>query len=421
MKRTTLCLSAFLFAIHLMGATPQEEFSAASDALFSAQNPSVEMHLRLADAAVAIGMSTIAIPIYERVINLGSDTAATRLKLANCYERVGMYTDARDMYRMVLKMKPDEELRDTAAAKSKEMSRLITPVWAVSGKITAALFYDSNVNYAPDSASLPLGWFPGMPLGETARESAGASLAGSIDAAYQLPDSDWSLFTRANLYSYNVEAGHSYGLYYGSLTLGPRLRMDRAALDLPLQVDYFGRGGINKFFSYGFMPAYSYMQSKTLGHTLRLGVESRYYLNVPDKNRYRQDAMFYSLHYAVRKSFETIPLGVTLSARPGYEYTDMIGFDGFHLETSAMLDYKVTQTITVYGGLLGYWGLYQDEMPGQTKNRNDEQIEGVIGIQKAWWNRWTTDLSYRYRDSQSSIADFIYDRHVVTLSLSYSF
>jgi len=421
MKRTAFCLSAFLFAINLIGATPQEEFSAASDALFSAPNPSVEMHLRLADAAVAIGMSTIAIPIYERVINLGSDTAATRLKLATCYERVGMYTDARDMYRMVLKMKPDEELRDTAAAKSKEMSRLVTPVWAVSGKITAALFYDSNVNYAPDNASLPLGWFPGMPLGETARESAGASLGGSIDAAYQLPDSDWSLFTRANLYSYNVEESHAYGLYYGSLTLGPRLRMDRAALDLPLQVDYFGRGGINKFFSYGFMPAYSYMQSKTLAHTLRLGVENRYYLNVPDKNRYRQNAMFYSLHYAARKSFETIPLGVTLSVRPGYEYTDMIGYDGFHLETSAMLDYKVTQTITVYSGLLGYWGLYQDEMPGQTKNRNDEQIEGVIGIQKAWWNRWTTDLSYRYRDSQSSIADFIYDRHVVTLSLSYSF
>jgi hypothetical protein len=215
--------------------------------------------------------------------------------------------------------------------------------------------------------------------------------------------------------------GQAYSIYYGSLTLGPRLRMEKSALELPLQVDYFGRGGINKFLSYGFMPAYSYMQSKTLYHTLRAGVEQRYYLNVPDKALYRQEAIFYSLQYAVRKSFETIPLGVTLSVRPGYEDTDMTGFDGTHLETSAMLDYKATQTITVYGGLLGYWGWYQGKMPGQTRTRNDEQIEGVIGIQKAWGNRWTTDFSYRYTDNQSSIADFIYDRHVVTLSASYLF
>jgi opacity protein-like surface antigen len=197
--------------------------------------------------------------------------------------------------------------------------------------------------------------------------------------------------------------------------------MERATLELPLQIDYFGRGGINKFFSYGFMPAYSYMQSKTLYHTLRAGIENRYYLNVPDKTLCRQDALFYSLHYAVRKSFETIPLGVTLSVRPGYEDTDMKGFDGAHLETSAMLDYKITQTITVYGGLLGYWGWYRGEMPGESTVRNDEQIEGIIGIQKAWWSRWTTDFSYRYTDNQSSIADFTYNRHVVTLSVSYQF
>jgi opacity protein-like surface antigen len=376
------------------------------------------MHLRLADAAVAIGMSTIAIPVYERVINLGADTATTREKLAKCYERVGLYTDARDMYRMILKMNPTEELRDTATAKSKEMSRLVTPAWTVSGKITTALFYDSNVNYAPDSVNLT---FFGLPSREASFESVGASLAGSVEASYQLPDSDWSLFTRAYLYSYNVEEGQDYSIYYGSLTLGPRLRMERATLELPLQIDYFGRGGINKFFSYGFMPAYSYMQSKTLYHTLRAGIENRYYLNVPDKTLCRQDALFYSLHYAVRKSFETIPLGVTLSVRPGYEDTDMKGFDGAHLETSAMLDYKITQTITVYGGLLGYWGWYRGEMPGESTVRSDEQIEGIIGIQKAWWSRWTTDLSYRYTDNQSSMADFIYNRHVVTLSASYQF
>ncbi|MEI7945202.1 MAG: tetratricopeptide repeat protein [bacterium] len=418
MKKTTLCAAAFLFAINLIGATPQEEFTAASDALFSAPNPTVDMHLRLADAAVAVGMSTIAIPVYERVINLGADTATTREKLAKCYERVGLYADARDMYRMILKMNPAEEIRDTAAAKAKEMSRLVTPSWAVSGKITTAFFYDSNVNYAPDSVNLT---FWGLPSGETSFESVGASLAGSVDASYQLPDSDWSLFTRANLYSYNVEEGQNYSLYYGSLTLGPRLRMEKSTLELPLQVDYFGRGGINKFFSYGFMPTYSYMQSKTLCHTLRAGIENRYYLNVPDKTLYRQDAIFYSLQYAVRKSFETLPLGVTLSVRPGYEDTDMKGFDGAHLETSAMLDYKVMPTITLYGGLLGYWGWYRGEMPGQTKIRNDEQIEGVIGIQKAWWNSWTTDFSYRYTDNQSSIADFNYNRHVVTLSVSYQF
>ena len=140
MKKAALSISAFLVAINLIGATPQEEFTAASDALFSAPNPTADMHLRLADAAVAIGMSTIAIPVYERVINLGSDTATTREKLAKCYERVGMYADARDMYRMILKMNPSEELRDAATAKSREMTRLVTPAWVVSGKITTALF-----------------------------------------------------------------------------------------------------------------------------------------------------------------------------------------------------------------------------------------------------------------------------------------
>lgn len=421
MNKITLCIFAFLFTINLMGGTPQEEFTTASDALFTTPNPTVDMHLRLADAAVAIGMSTIAIPIYERVIHLGGDTVTTREKLAKCYERVGMYTDARDMYRMILKMNPSEELRDVASAKAREMSRLVTPAWAVSGKITAATFYDSNVNYAPDNVNLPPGWFPGMPRGETSFESWGGSLAGNIDASYQLPDSDWSIFTRANLYSYNVEEGTDYSIYYGSLTVGPRLKMERSTLELPLQVDYFGRGGINKFLSYGIMPAYSYMQSKTLYHTLRAGIEERHYLNVPSKTLYRQEAMFYSLHYAVRKSFETVPIGISLSVRPGYEDTDMKGFDGAHLETSAMLDYKVTPTILLYGGLLGYWGWYRGEMPGQTAIRNDEQIACVIGIQKAWWSNWTTDFSYRYTDNQSSIADFIYNRHVITLSVSYHF
>jgi hypothetical protein len=86
---------------------------------------------------------------------------------------------------MILKMNPAEELRDTATAKSKEMSRLVTPAWTVSGKITTALFYDSNVNYAPDSVKLT---FFGLPSREASFESAGASLAGSVDASYQLPD-----------------------------------------------------------------------------------------------------------------------------------------------------------------------------------------------------------------------------------------
>lgn len=414
MKKTALCISAYLLALNLIGATPQEEFNAASEALFSAQNPTVEMHLRLADAAVAIGKSTLAIPIYERIINLGGDTVKTREKLALCYERANMYTDARDMYRMILKMSPPEEVRDAATSKAKELSRLATPAWAMNGKITLATFYDSNVNYAPDS----LWW---LPRGATSFESWGASLAGNIEASYQLPESDWSIFTRANLYSYTVEEGQDYSIYAGSFTLGPRLRLDNSILELPLQVDYFGRGGINKFLSYGVMPAYTYMQSPTLCHTVRAGIEERHYLNVPNKTLFRQDALFYSLQYAVRKSFEPIPLGVSLSVRPGYEDTDMKGFDGTHLETSAMLDYKVMPEITVYGGLLGYWGWYRDEMPMQTTVRNDEQISGVIGLQKTWGNQWTTDFSYRYTDTQSSISDYIYNRHVVTLSLSYNF
>jgi tetratricopeptide (TPR) repeat protein len=421
MKKTTLIISALFAAVTLIGATPQEEFAAASDALFSVPAPTVDMHLRLADASVAIGLSTIAIPIYERAIQMGADTVATRQKLAKCYERIGMYTDARDMYRMIVKMSTDDEIRDTANAKAKELSRLVTPTWIVNGKITASTFYDSNVNYAPNSPNLPAGWLPGLPRGASSFESWGGALAGNVDAAYQLPDSDWSIFTRASLYSYNVEEGQDYSIYMGSFTLGPRLRMERSLLELPLQVDYFGRGGINKFFSYGFMPAYAYMQSKTLCHSVRLGVENRYYLNVPDKNMFRQDALFYSAQYSVRKTLEDIPLGISLSLRPGYEDTDMKGFDGAHLETSAMLDYKVTPTITVYGGLLGYWGWYRDEMPGRTTVRNDEQIVGVVGIQKAWGSRWTTDFSYRYTDNQSSLADYIYNRHFVSLSLSYYF
>lgn len=417
MNKTALYISTFLLTLNLIGATPQEEFAAASDALFNTQNPTVDMHLRLADASVGIGKATLAIPIYERVIQLGADTVATREKLAMCYEQSGMYTDARDMYRMILKMSPPEEVRDAAASKAKELSRRLTPAWTVSGKITAATFYDSNINYAPDSVNLP----PWVTQGGTSIESWGASLAGNIDASYQLPDSDWSIFTRANLYSYTVEEGQDYSIYAGSFTLGPRLKIDESILDLPLQVDYFGRGGINKFFSYGFLPAYSYLQSETLCHTLRLGIENRYYLNVPNKNMYRQDSLFYSAQYAVRKSFETIPLGITLSVRPGYEDTDMKGFDGTHLETAAMLDYKIFPTITMYGGISGYWGWYQYEMPGQTTVRNDEQIAGVVGIQKAWLNRWTTDLSYRYTDNQSSLSDYTYNRHLVTLSLSYYF
>jgi|GEM_PF-4853790 len=421
MKNSALYISLLFVTMNLIGATPQEEFTTASEALFNTQHPTIDMHLRLADAAVAIGMSSIAIPIYERAINLGSDTIATRDKLAQCYERVDLYTDARDMYRMILKMSPGEEVRETAASKAKELSRLVTPAWIVSGKITASTFYDSNVTYSPDSLNLQQGWFPGQQRGETAFESWGGSLAGNVEASYQLPDSDWSIFTRANLYSYNVEEGQDYSIYFGSFSLGPRLRMEQSLLELPLQVEYFGRGGINKFISYGVMPAYSYMQSKTLCHTVRIGIEDRYYLNVPNKNMLRQNALFYSAQYAVRKNLETIPLGISLSVRPGYEDTDMKGFDGAHLETSAMLDYKITPTITVYGGLLGYWGWYRDEMPGRTTVRNDEQIAGVVGIQKAWCNRWTTDFSYRYTDNQSSIADYIYNRHFVSLSLSYTF
>lgn len=421
MNKKTLTFLSFIFSIRLLGATPQEEFAAASDQLFSTEKPTADMHLRLADAAVAIGMSTIAIPVYERVINMGSDTVATREKLARCYERVGLYKDARDMYRMILKMDPAEEVRDSASSKARELSHLLTPTWSVSGKIGISFFYDSNVNYAPDSVNLPAGWWPGLPRGETSFESAGASLSGSLEAAYQLPDSDWSLFTRAHLYSYNVEEGQDYSIYYGSFTLGPRLKLERSVLELPVQIDYFGRGGINKFLSFGLMPAYSFMQDKDLYHTLRAGVEERQYLNVPNKRTIRQEALFYSLHYAVRKSFETLPVGITLSLRPGYEDTDMKGYDGAHLETSAMLDYNIMQSITLYGGVLGYWGWYRGEMPGETTVRNDEQIAGVLGIQKTWWNRWSTDLSYRYTDNQSSLSDYIYTRHYVALSLSYSF
>ena len=420
MKKTTFFISVLLGVFNLIGATPDDEFLAASDALFSSPNPTVDMHLRLADAAVGIGRSTLAIPIYERVIQMGADTVATRMKLATCYERIGLYAEARDMYRMVLKMAPPEadEVRDTASVKTKELSRILTPAWIVSGRITAATFYDSNVNYAPDSLGPSFG---GTPRDATSFESWGGSLAANLDASYQLPDSDWSIFTRTYLYSYNVEQGQDYSIYLGSFTLGPRLMMDKSMLELPLQVDYFGRGGINKFFSYGFMPAYSYLQSETICHTLRLGIENRYYLNVPNKNMFRQDSLFYSAQYSVRKKFETVPLGITLSVRPGYEDTDMKGFDGTHLEASAIVDYKISPTITVYGGLLGYWSWYQDTMPSQLQTRNDEQLTGVAGIQKAWWTNWTTDFSYRYTDNQSSLADYQYDRHVVTLSLSYYF
>ncbi|WP_024850155.1 surface lipoprotein assembly modifier [Hydrogenovibrio kuenenii] len=237
-----------------------EAFMALADTDYT----NVDYNYYLARSAFFVKHYNEAIAAYERVLIMYPNNARSKLELGRTYYKMHRYTEARKYLNEVLKSSAPQVVKNNIRYYLARMTEdgKKPKRNTVKATLLGSVFYDSNLNYSPESDQMTL------PSG-TLTSSADIGAWGSeqmllVNHRYENPDKyDFAWKNDAVLYN-KVSPGNSeYNILYGSYSPALSFQKDRWTLDAGVSVDGMKYGKDPYMVSYGLTPKAVYIPNMT--------------------------------------------------------------------------------------------------------------------------------------------------------------
>ncbi len=384
----------------------------------------------------------LAMDPLDDMVNLGYARAALRQKKPGqavmAYERL-LEVYPRDAILLkelayALSMQNDEqraamELAKNSKATAQENADL-TAQWKkqhsrtqVTGKLSAGLIFDSNVNTGPASNDVSIGiWDISLHDG-AAQPSMAAYLGGQVDAAYRLePQGSWWLvgsanaFVRYNMSSELYDMGLSSSEYLNA-SAGMRYLNNDVLLDIRARAQLFDYAFEQNVISVGPQVSFAYAVHPKVHLISKANIDTRAY-----SENHSYNGWYGSVGQFVRVFFGEARHAVTFGGRylGGSAKESVLSYDGFEasLDFTFMLPHDIRLApFVAYGGEY----FHGPATALEADNRVDYRFRTGVGLAVPLNDAWTVELSYQYQHNDSNSELYTYSQHIVSSGLSWSF
>lgn len=224
----------------------------------------VDFNYYLARSAFFVKEYNEAISAYERILIQYPNNARSKLELGRLYYEMHRYTEARKYLNEVLKTDAPQAVKNNIryylARMDQDGER--PALNTVKATLLGSVFYDSNLNYSPESDQMIL---PSGSLKSAADIGAwGSEQMLVLNHRYENPNKQsYAWLNDFVLYNKASPGNSDYNILYGSYSPALSFQLDRWTLDAGLTVDGMNYGKDPYMVSYGISPKATYMPNLT--------------------------------------------------------------------------------------------------------------------------------------------------------------
>ncbi len=384
------------------------------------RNPKDEdLNYSMGLAAAQAGKISHAIFAYERALTINPENGPARLELGRSWMSLKQYEMAREEFGRLLALRPPEDIRNAA---DKELARLSKAVrrWRIEGEMTLSGIWDDNSNYGPESDVI---------------RTASGNYATDADIR---PDETWGSSANAK-FLYTYDFGEVNGWEYSLGGNGYIKRQEKAPdeeisfvrgdailrhvrkttlLELPLKASAAEYGNDHLFNLFGAEPLFLYAIRPKLQILARGNAEFRDY-----KTDDERDSLFEEAGLVLRRLPEGRQPLLSAQIYGFNEDADAEPYDNNGWRALLYGNIEIASALYLYGSVQ-YRETFYDAIlyPGyQEADREEEQMQYMIGLQSTILPNVTLDFNFRHIDNWANFDLYDYEKNVATISTTCNF
>lgn len=378
------------------------------------------INMGLAKAAEAVGEHNQAVLALERLVDAFPQDAGLRMELARAHLRVGNTESARAEFEYAKTIDPAL----SAEIAEQVLSRLESEYrrWQISGRVSAGVVYDSNVNMGPQSAFLQLGpWNLELDSAATSQSSWGGYGMAALDGGWRAaPDSAWWVVGDVGLYrkGYFSSISSSREMAWGRAALGIRHLGASSLFDLRMkteQADYVSdnqavsTNGPELLYIWGITPNIQLMT--------RAALERRDY----QENNGRQGWYLWVGEY-LRILFGERGHDITIGGRWLYASTKVDDYSSQGWEASLYTTCYMPFSLELSPFIV----FRQEDYNGpatalELKKRKDDNLRVGVALRHTLTEKLSCDLTWQYSDNRSTSPLYTYTQHMLSMGMTWRF
>lgn len=382
---------------------------------------SAEINFLLGRAAFEKGDYEAAIMAYERVLIAAGKHNRVRLELARSYMALNANAEARRYFEEVLAEDPPAAVKANIQVYLGIIEKA-EQVHQVSGALTIGVSHDDNVGTAPTESSISVPALGDIAVNVDTRQSDWVHLSSMIlNHVYKFGQSgNYAWKTTGMVYNAFNEAQKQLDVNYLGITSGA------VRLDGMTRWEFYGSfNQINLGYD-------RYLKSTGLGVSLA-GQKSGGLLASAG---FSLESKRYATDHAKDSWYASLPLSVSyvqganrysLETGVEYENASMDSNSFWRYGTSLRYDRTLLIDLSVFAMFRWQSAGYQEADPSFLAKRKDQVRTYTAGGSRIFWanpakNQILTGLlTYAYTDATSNIPLYDYDKHVVSVAMSFGF
>ncbi len=376
-------------------------------------------------------------------INLGYARAATQTQnygqAVLAYERLlSKYPNEPTLLKelaYVLSIQNDSQRAELELAKdgtaSKEESAKLAEKWSdehdrtqITGKLSAGMIYDSNVNNGPASNDVSLGNWNFSLINNKAKETLAGFVGAQVDAGYRLDIvSPWWVVGSANVFArYNANQD-LYDMKLASsefvaASAGIRYLGSKVLVDIRAKAQIIDYAFLQNVYAIGPEANIIYAVNPKVHLITRANIDNRVYSGNDPYNGWYGSAGQY-----VRLFMGEGGHNVTIGGRylGGTAREMALSYDGFEANLDFMFvlpwhDIHIAPFIA-YGGeyFYGTATIFEEEY------RNDHRIRTGVNVSIPLNESWKIEVGYQFMNNISNSELYTYSQHIVNTGITWSF
>lgn len=393
-----------------------------------------ETQIRQISESLASGISLYeagdfvrALAQFDAILEIDPAHARARLERARSLLRLQQYDAAKREFKYVLdRHNPPPKVRRNIETYLTMLAREDRRFF-LDGSLTIGAFYDSNVNYGPDSRFIevdPIDFgFASIDQFEVSPDSQPQSSAGAVVSAgvvgrYDFGNrSAWSGLTGVNYYRTFLDKHTDFENQFAGAQAGVRHDSTSGIVEIPLRYQNLQRGGEDIVDILGIAPTWAFTQGRSAMNQAYMQAEERDFVEADDEdsvyleggfNHVRRVGSSVSTYLALKgglfnEEAETDPFS-NRGLRLGGGYRQMIATKtGLHLSG----DYRYK----LYDGEDAFTGI----------ERDDHEFIGSVNVSQELTKDLTAAILYQYTRNISSVDLYDYDRSLPMLTVTATF
>ncbi|MPQ77236.1 tetratricopeptide repeat protein [Hydrogenovibrio sp. JE_KL2] len=389
----------------------------------------VDYNYYLARSAFFVKEYNEAISAYERILIQYPNNARSKLELGRLYYEMHRYTEARKYLNEVLKTDAPQAVKNNIryylAGMDQDGERLALNT--VRATLLGSVFYDSNLNYSPESDEMIL---PSGSLKSAADIGAwGSEQMLVLNHRYENPNKQsYAWLNDFVLYNKASPGNSDYNILYGSYSPALSFQQDRWTLDAGLTIDGMNYGKDPYMVSYGISPKATYMPNLTEYFTTQFRFLKRDYQTnstKPKDSKFAQISTLYQKRVGPLFSWygQAVLERETADAAP----TKLLNVDYHQLGLKAGVAYLFPRNFTL-SSTFGYQDKLFENADRLTKNfgggdvnQHDKRYYGEVTLSKDFARSVTTQLRASRIQNDSNLSVYAYQKNLYTFNVMKRF